>query len=139
MPTNNKYDLVAQNPHSTVVAEYTPEYGAREKRTEQYQSEAELEQAFIEQLELQAYGYLAVTSEEGLKQNLRKQLEKLNDYTFSDSEWEQFFVGELANPNQSIFEKTTRICPNILLGKIGKNCLIVKILMRHGKSIKNNE
>jgi len=88
MPTNNKYDLVAQNPHSTVVAEYTPEYGAREKRTEQYQSEAELEQAFIEQLELQAYGYLAVTSEEGLKQNLRKQLEKLNDYTFSDSEWE---------------------------------------------------
>jgi len=109
MSTNHKYDLVAQNPHSTVVAEYTPEYGTRKKRAEHYQSEAELEQAFIEQLELQAYEYLAIFSEEGLKKNLRKQLEKLNDYTFSDSEWEQFFVGELANPNQSIIEKTTTI------------------------------
>lgn len=106
---NYNYNLVAQNPHSTVVAEYIPEYGARKKRAEQYQSEAELEQAFIQLLELQAYECLAVTSEEGLKQNLRTQLEKLNDYTFSEAEWEQFFVAELANPNQSIAEKTATI------------------------------
>ena len=109
MPNNYKYDLVAQNPHSTVVAEYTAEYEARKKRAEQYQSEAELEQAFIEQLKSQAYENLPITSEDSLKQNLRKQLEKLNEYAFSDKEWEQFFVSELANPNQGIEEKTATI------------------------------
>ena len=51
MPTNHKYNLVAQNPESTVVAEYAAEY----RTAKAYQSEAELENAFIGQLKLQAY------------------------------------------------------------------------------------
>lgn len=43
MPSNKKYNLVAENPQSTVVAEYIPAY--RVAKT--YQSEAELERAFI--------------------------------------------------------------------------------------------
>lgn len=105
MPQKNKYNLVAENSQSTVVAEYTPE----KKRAEQYQSEADLERAFIEQLEAQAYEYLPITSEDDLITNLRKQLEKLNDYQFTDKEWERFFTGEIANPNQSIEEKTATI------------------------------
>ena len=94
-----------ENPQSTVVAEYSPE----RRRAEQYQSEAELESAFIEQLELQAYEYLPIKNETDLIANLRTQLEKLNDYNFSDSEWDRFFAGELTNPNQSIEEKTATI------------------------------
>jgi type I restriction enzyme R subunit len=41
--------------------------------------------------------------------NLRQQLSKLNDYPFSDTEWEQFFKAGIANPNSSIEEKTTVI------------------------------
>jgi len=135
---NGQYDLVAQNPHSTVVAEYTPEYGSRKKRAEQYQSEAELEQAFIEQLELQAYERLSISSEEGLKQNLRKQLEKLNDYAFSDSEWEQFFVGELANPNQSIVEKTTTIQEDHIKNLTRDDGTVKNIYLLDKQSIHNN-
>lgn len=102
---NNKYNLVTENPQSTVVGEYV----AGGVRVAHYQSEADLEKAFIKQLETQAYEYLPITSEADLVLNLRKQLEKLNDFTFTDSEWEQFFVGELANPNQSIAEKTAAI------------------------------
>jgi len=138
MPTNKKYDLVAQNPHSTVVAEYTPEYGTRKKRAEHYQSEAELEQAFIEQLELQAYAHLAISSEEGLKQNLREQLEKLNDYTFSDHEWEQFFVGEIANPNQSISEKTTTIQEDHIKNLTRDDGTVKNIYLLDKQSIHNN-
>src|SRR3989338_7939761 len=105
MPNNKKYNLVAENPQSTVVAEYTPD----KKRAIHYHSEAELERAFIEQLQSQAYEYLAIASEVDLVFNLRKQLEKLNDFTFSDAEWERFFTGEIANPNQSIAEKTATI------------------------------
>lgn len=94
-----------ENPQSTVVAEYSSE----KERAKQYQSEAELESTFIRQLESQAYEYLPITSETDLKANLRKQLEKLNNYIFSDKEWNQFFVDKLANPNQSIEEKTATI------------------------------
>jgi type II secretory pathway component PulF len=65
MPTNFTYDLVAQNPHSTVVAEYQAEYGTKKNRAEHYQSEAELEQAFIKQLQAQAYEYIRVRGEWG--------------------------------------------------------------------------
>src|SRR3989338_4001570 len=106
MSNNKKYDLVAQNTESTVVCEYSPPYG---KRAESYQSEADLEKAFVKQLETQAYEYVKITQEEDLILNLKNQLERLNNYTFSDKEWEYFFKKELANPNQSITEKTATI------------------------------
>ncbi len=105
MPTNNRYNLVAENPQSTVVAEYTPD----KKRPTNYQGEAELERAFIEQLKLQAYEYLPITTEADLVLNLRRQLEKLNNLTFSDAEWDAFFTGDVANPNHSIADKTATI------------------------------
>ncbi|MDT9546960.1 MAG: type I restriction endonuclease subunit R [Chlorobium phaeovibrioides] len=105
MAVNNSYTLVAENSQSTVVAEYAPELG----RVGQYQSEAELERAFIDQLVSQAYEYLPITGESDLVLNLRHQLEKLNGYSFSDREWGRFFQGELANPNQSIEEKTATV------------------------------
>lgn len=97
--------LVAQNPQSTVVSEYSFD----SVRENYYQSEDQLEKAFIKQLESQAYEYLKITTEADLVLNLRQQLEKLNDYKFSDNEWQNFFVSELSNPNQSIEEKTATI------------------------------
>lgn len=105
MSVNNKYNLVAENTQSTVVAEYVSDA----KRVSQYQSEYALEKAFIRQLESQAYEYLNIVSENDLILNLRKQLEKLNNFIFTDNEWDRFFVGEIANPNQSIEEKTATI------------------------------
>lgn len=98
----NKINVVAENPESTVVAEYQ---GMKTKQTE-YQSEADLEKAFIKQLQNQAYDYLPIHSEKDLIDNLRHQLEKLNDYHFTDKEWDRFFKQEIANPNCGIKEKT---------------------------------
>ena len=138
MPINHKYDLVSQNPHSTVVAEYTAEYGMRKKRAEHYQSEAELEQAFIEQLKSQAYDYLNITSEEELKLNLRKQLEKLNNCQFTDNEWENFFKSELANSNQSIAEKTTTIQEDYVKNLTRDDGTVKNIYLLNKQSIHNN-
>ncbi len=104
--SDKNYDLVAQNTESTVVREYTPEYG---RKATNYQSEAELEKEFIKRLENQAYEYLQIRKEEDLIKNLRKQLERLNNIKFTDKEWKDFFNLELANPNQSIAEKTRTI------------------------------
>lgn len=105
MPSNFKYNLVVENVQSTVVAEYRAVYQVEPH----YQSEADLERAFIAQLKSQAYEYVAITSEADLVANLRSQLEKLNSFAFTDSEWKHFFASEIANPNQSIIEKTATI------------------------------
>ena len=98
----NKINVVAENPESTVVAEYK---AIKTKQTE-YQSEADLECALIQQLQSQAYDFLPIHSEKDLIDNLRSQLEKLNDYRFTDKEWNTFFNQEIANPNYGIKEKT---------------------------------
>jgi len=100
------YNIVASTDEATVVAEYTPEYNVR---SEKYQSEAELEREFIRQLTSQGYEYLPIHNEDALVANLRKQLELLNDFTFTNSEWEKFFTECLANTNEGIAEKTGKI------------------------------
>lgn len=136
MPINYKYSLVAENTESTVVAQYVPD--AQILRDAGYQSEAQLEQTFINQLQLQAYEYLRITAEDDLILNLRQQLEKLNNFTFSDSEWERFFVHELANPNQSIAEKTTTIQENHIKNLTLDNGQVKNIYLIKKDSIHDN-
>jgi len=100
-----QYSILASTDEYTVVSEYKPEG----KRAKSYQSEADLENAFIKQLVSQGYEYLEINSEEDLIQNLRKQLEKVNKYKFTDNEWEKFFKEKIANPNEGIVEKTRKI------------------------------
>lgn len=99
------FNIVAETNENTVVTEYTPVT----KRSDAYQSEAALEAEFIRLLTEQGYEYLPIHSEEGLVLNLRRQLEKLNNYVFSDSEWKQFFSDCVANKNEGIAEKTRKI------------------------------
>ena len=105
MRDNKQYNLILETAKSTVVAEYIP----NEERSKKYQTEAALEKAFIEQLESQAYEYLKINNEDNLIQNLRKQLEKLNKYKFTDTEWKNFFNYEIANQTQGIEEKIATI------------------------------
>lgn len=100
-----QYNLIASTTESTVVAEYTPEA----QRSESYQSEAALEREFIRMLEAQGYEYLTIHDEAGLVANLRRQLELLNDYTFTDGEWDRFFKTCIASANDGILEKTRKI------------------------------
>ncbi len=101
----NKYNIVASTDESTVVAEYTPNY----VRSSKYQSEAELERVFISILESQGYEHLKISNEAELTANLQRQLELLNNYSFTEGEWKRFFAECLANTNEGIVEKTRKI------------------------------
>lgn len=100
-----QYQLVSENPESTVVAEFEAGY----RSAAQYQSEAEMEDDFIKQLTRQAYDYLPIKTEQELIDNLRTQIECLNFIKFSDDEWNKFFSEHLGNPQQGIVEKTKTI------------------------------
>lgn len=130
----SSYTMMAQCPESTVVAEYTP----ADVRSDAYQSEAELEKAFIEQLRSQGYEYLTLHTEAELVANLRRQLERLNGYTFSDKEWQRFFVGYLANANESIEEKTRRIQEDCVLNLTRDDGTTKNITLLDKKNIQNN-
>lgn len=99
------YNIVAKSNESTVVTEYK----SQKVRSDAYQSEAELENEFIKLLQEQGYDYLPIKTEKDLIVNLRAKLEELNNLKFSDSEWERFFNEELANANDGIVEKTSKI------------------------------
>ena len=99
------FNIVAQSSESTVVTEYKPQ----SKRSEAYQSEADLEKEFIRLLCELGYERLTVHKEADLIANLRTQLEKLNNYRFTDGEWKRFWNEVLANTNSGILEKTRLI------------------------------
>ena len=99
------FNIVAQSSESTVVTEYKPQA----KRSDAYQSEAELEREFIRLLQELGYEYLPIHKEKDLVDNLRFQLEAVNNYRFSDEEWGRFFSEVLANPKSGIVEKTRLI------------------------------
>lgn len=101
----NKFDIIIENIDSTVVSSYE----SKRVRQTEYQSEADLENALIKQLKNQGYEYLNAKTPNELILNLRVQLEKLNNYTFSDKEWNQILNNYLVNPKESIVEKTRKI------------------------------
>ena len=101
----SQYNIIAESQEYTVVSEYEHAVST----SEAYQSEADLEKEFIKLLGEQGYEYLPIHTETDLISNLRTQLEKLNNYHFTDNEWEQFFNTCIANKNDDIVAKTTKI------------------------------
>ena len=101
----NKYNVVMEMNDSTVVTEYEPV----KRKSDSYQSEQALENEFIRMLTEQGYDYLEIHDSESLIKNLRTQLEIVNDYKFTDSEWDRFFNDSIANSNDGIVEKTRKI------------------------------
>lgn len=99
------YNIVVSTEEATVVSEYVAEYYV----SNSYQSEAALESEFIRLLQTQGYEYLQIRNEAALVSNLRKQLELLNSYTFTDDEWIRFFNERIASSNEGIVEKTRKI------------------------------
>lgn len=126
--------MVLSTNESTVVTEYQPE----KKRSDSYQSEADLEKAFIKMLTEQGYEYIKIHDSESLVNNLRKQLELLNDYQFTDKEWERFFKNNIANSNEGIVEKTRKIQEDYIQNLTRDNGITKNITLIDKKNIYNN-
>lgn len=130
----SQYNVVMATAQSTVVAEYEPQTN----RSDKYQSEAALESAFIKMLTEQGYEYINIHSSLDLIENLRKQLEKLNNYTFTDKEWKHFFENNIANANEGIVEKTQKIQEDYVQVLKRENGLTKNIYLIDKKNIHNN-
>lgn len=105
------YDMVAEMPCYTVVNAYEK---VADDTGGAYESEATMEARFIHALYEQGYEYIkTIKTEKAFKDNLRKQMEKLNRGVlrggmFSDDEWRRFYGEVLAKKSDGIEEKTAK-------------------------------
>ncbi len=128
------FNMVAQCPETTIVAEYTPSMIL----SDDYKSEAGREREFIRQLGNQSYEYLTIHGEADLVFNLHCQLEQVNGHAFTDSEWRNFFREHLANANKAIEEKTLRIQEERVINLTGDDGPTRNITLLDKKNIHNN-
>ena len=128
------FNIIAKTNENTVVTKYEPV----KTHSDSYQSEAALEQEFIRLLCEQGYDYLPIHTEADLIANLRAKLEELNDYTFTDTEWERFFVDCIANKNDSIVEKTRKIQEDYVQVLKRDDAMTKNIILIDKKNIHNN-
>ena len=108
---NGSYEIstIAEMTNGIILAHFEKETGIQETA---YQSEAELENKMIENLISQGYERITIKSSSDLYRNLKTQIEKLNDVTFSNDEWARFLKEYLDAPNEGIIEKTRKIQEN---------------------------
>lgn len=132
--SNSTYNIVLSTNESTVVTEYIPEA----RRSDAYQSESALETAFIKLLTEQGYEYIEIHNTDNLVSNLRKQLERLNNYNFTDREWENFFKNKIANVNEGIVDKTRKIQEDYVQNLIREDGTTMNISLIDKKNIHNN-
>lgn len=103
-----------------------------------YQSEKELEDGMIRDLESQGYERFYGKTSKELYKNLKIQIERLNKVAFTDKEWERFLVEYLDCPNDGMIEKTRKIQENYIYDFIFDDGHLKNIKIIDKKNIHNN-
>ena len=100
---------IAEMTKGIILANFKKDDSIRETA---YQSESELERRMMENLASQGYERLSIKSNDDLYQNLKVQIERLNNITFTADEWKRFLIEYLDSPNDGMVEKTRKIQEN---------------------------
>jgi len=126
--------IISENDNSTVLTEYK----GLKINSISHQSEDDLEKELIKTLVEQGYERLYIHNEDELILNLRRQLEKLNNYRFTDGEWEYLFTNIIANKNDYIIEKTRLIQEDYIQSITLDNGSLKNIYLIDKNNIHNN-
>ncbi|MDO5716131.1 MAG: HsdR family type I site-specific deoxyribonuclease, partial [Tissierellia bacterium] len=133
---NTKYEVssIAEIPNGIILASY--------KKTplikESYQTEKELEKEVIDNLLSQGYSRFHGKTQKDLEKNLKTQIEKLNNVSFTPEEWRRFLVEYLDAPNDGVVEKTRKIQDNHIYDFVFDDGRIQNIKIIDKKNIHNN-
>ncbi|MDO4814149.1 MAG: type I restriction endonuclease subunit R [Gemella sp.] len=131
----NYNKTIAEQTNGIIIAEYKSEYNV----SRGYQTEAELEKNFISDLVSQGYEYANhIRSSEALLENLKVQIEKLNNVSFTESEWERFNKEYLNAPNDGKLEKTRKIQDNYIYDFLFDDGYLKNIKIIDKKNLSNN-
>lgn len=129
---------IAETNHYIVLDHY--EKKQMQECDRDYQTEAQLEHEFIQDLQNQGYEYVkTINNQAEMAKNIRVQLESLNHIKFSENEWHQFLEKYLDNPGDNNSDKTRKLQIDSILdftfddGHLGNIHLIDKINLTRNK------
>lgn len=104
----NEQTTIAEMTKGIILASYeAPDVSIRAKRA--YQTEAELEDKLVTDLASQGYEKFAAKGTNDLHENLKVQIERLNNTKFNNAEWSRFLNEYLLKPSDGPTEKTRKI------------------------------
>lgn len=106
------YKTIAELPNYIILEDYT-KLAALAEPPKGYQSEAALEEELIEDLVSQGYEYRPdIHTPQALLANLREQLQRLNEVTLTDSEWQRLLQEYLDSASDSIVDRVRKVQTN---------------------------
>lgn len=104
-----EYNSIAESNNFIVLDKYE-KHASCISETITYQTEADLENEFIQDLISQGYEYLPdLTTQEAMFKNVREQLQILNNIQFTDAEWTRFCEEYLDKASDNHIDKTRKI------------------------------
>lgn len=137
MKKDETYDVtssIAEMTSGIVLASYNP----KEKSKESYQTEAQLEEDFIARLASQGYERFKGRTSEELYANLKIQIEKLNNFKFSNDEWARFLSEYLDRKTDTVTDKTRKVQEDYIYDFVDDEGQISNIKIIDKKNIYNN-
>ena len=133
----NEYNKpIAESKNFIVLDRYTK----ISQINEPYQSEGALEREFIKDLVNQGYEYAEdIKTNDKLFENLRLQIENLNNVKFSDDEWRRFLEEYLDKPSDGVVEKTRKIHDDYIYDFVFDDGHIENIYLIDKKNLARNK
>ena len=108
------YTPIAESNNFIVLDNYT-KFSAWNDPPAAYQTETALEREFLQDLVNQGYENPAdLTNMQAMLDNVRIQLQTLNNMAFTDGEWKRFVEEYLDKPSDNLVEKTKKIHENYI-------------------------
>ena len=130
---------IAESKNFIVLDKYTQEWKVSESG-QGYQTENDLEQEFIRDLENQGYDYLpGLNTPEKMLANVREQLQALNKMQFSEAEWMRFVETWLDKASETIIDKTRKIHDDYIHDFVFDDGHIQNIYLVDKKNIPRNK
>lgn len=133
-----QYTPIAETKNFIVLDKYIKENELREPLPG-YQTEANLEQEFIQDLINQGYEHSKVKTPETMLANVRVQLQDLNKMQFSDGEWLRFAEEYLDKPSDNSIDKTRKIHDDYIYDFVFDDGHIQNIYLVDKKSLNRNK
>ncbi|MFN9319528.1 MAG: type I restriction endonuclease, partial [Chitinophagales bacterium] len=133
------YKPIAESNNFIVLDKYE-KYLLANEASVGYQTEAALENEFIQDLIHQGYeNPTHLTSNDALLANLRVQLQALNTMAFTDVEWTRFVEEYLDKPSDNLVEKSRKIHENYIYDFVFDDGHIQNIYLVDKKNIARNK
>lgn len=135
----NQYKTIAESNNFIVLDNYK-KFSEVNETPLGYQTEANLEKELVQDLVNQGYEYVkSLTTSTAMLENVRVQLQQLNDMQFTDKEWVRFVVEYLDKPSDNLVDKTRKLHDNYIYDFVFDDGHIQNIYLVDKKNIVRNK